>query len=320
MAKKNISASPYILPSGSNKLSKASAQLQAAAEQLQNFQTSDSVDDKLQHLQTISQMIDVLPGDVLEQLSEIALQDNDPRIRGEICYILGASGRRSFTTQLRALLENESSAWVQKQAKDALSRLEQVTPTATDYFQLEKKFDELAEQVERSGNVSINVLTALKRFLVLNPGDVKGIATQQNILLMQYYQEALNQAKTSFNRASRMATIGVFFFIISIGCLFLLSVSRDIAIVGTVGSAIGGTLVEVISGIMFYLYAKATSQLIYFQQPLYQMQRFVVANSICEALDGEHKQQALSKLVDSVATFGIKPTDLNEKAPGAATP
>jgi hypothetical protein len=55
--------------------------------------------------------------------------------------------------------------------------------------------------------------------------------------------------------------------------------------------------VEVISGVNFYLYGKTTTQMAEFQSRLDMTQRFLLANSICENLDGDFKQNTRSQLV-----------------------
>ena len=103
----------------------------------------------------------------------------------------------------------------------------------------------------------------------------------------------------SFRWAIIAAVVGLAFFLGAI--LFLLnSQNQSIATI----SIVGGTLVEVISGINFFLYGKTTTQLAYFHQKLDQTQRFLLANSICESLKGDEKEKSRSRLVTIIATTG----------------
>ena len=100
----------------------------------------------------------------------------------------------------------------------------------------------------------------------------------------------------SFKWALVAGSLGLAFFFAAVTFL-LTQQDQSIATV----SAIGGALVEVISGILFYLYGKTTTQLADFQQRLAQTQRFLLANAICESLEGEEKQKARSSLVQTIA-------------------
>jgi len=64
---------------------------------------------------------------------------------------------------------------------------------------------------------------------------------------------------------------------------------------------VSGALIEVVSGIGFYLYNKSASQLAMFHTRLDSTQRFLLANSVCEGLEGDFKQQARSNLVRMIA-------------------
>lgn len=66
-------------------------------------------------------------------------------------------------------------------------------------------------------------------------------------------------------------------------------------------SLISGSLIEVISGINFYLYGKTSVQLADFQTRLDVTQRFLLAKSICESLEGDYKQKARSELIQTIA-------------------
>ena len=72
-----------------------------------------------------------------------------------------------------------------------------------------------------------------------------------------FYEIALGQARNSFRWAIAGSVAGVAFFMAAIAFL-LVSGAHDAAIY----SAIGGGVVEVIAGINFVLYSKATTQLL----------------------------------------------------------
>ena len=90
--------------------------------------------------------------------------------------------------------------------------------------------------------------------------------------------------------------LGLLFFFAAM-MLLMLTRLQDVATI----SVIAGALVEVISGVNFYLYNKSSAQLAVFQQALDQTQRFLLANTICELLESETRDKARSELVHTIA-------------------
>ena len=128
--------------------------------------------------------------------------------------------------------------------------------------------------------------------------DVQGNAANQISILASYYSEGLTQAKASFRSALIISGIGFFFFLTAV--IFVLNRQpRDRTLIPLVS----GAVLEVVAGINFYLYGQATKQLATFQNKLDQMQRFLLANSICESLEGDSKQAARAKLVETVSSL-----------------
>ena len=138
------------------------------------------------------------------------------------------------------------------------------------------------------------------------PGEVQKIAASQIELLTSYYNAVLAQARKSFTWALVAAGIGLAFFLGSVAFLLFMQSTAVAVPVAAVG-VIGGALVEVIAGINFWLYSKTTAQLAAFHQHLDQTQRFLLANSICESLEGEAKQQVRSSLAHVIANPNLKP-------------
>ena len=136
----------------------------------------------------------------------------------------------------------------------------------------------------------------LERLSKAKPADVQEIAASQIQLLSNYHEEVLSQAKQSFLWALIAAGIGLVFFLA--GIAFILNRQAiEIAVI----SAIGGALIEFISAINFYLYRKTASQMADFEERLDRTQRFLIANSLCEGLEGDAKQQARSELIKIIA-------------------
>jgi hypothetical protein len=60
------------------------------------------------------------------------------------------------------------------------------------------------------------------------------------------------------------------------------------------------------AGVVFYLYGKTTSQLGDFHGRLEALQRYLLANSICESLQGEGKEAARTELIREIARISRK--------------
>ena len=125
-----------------------------------------------------------------------------------------------------------------------------------------------------------------------DPSNVQEVAATQLELINNYYSTILDQARKSFNWAIIAAGVGLLFFVSAVGFL-LVTQKSDLSAI----SVISGALIEVISGINFYLYGKALSQLDLFHGRLERTQRFLLANSVCEKLKGETQQLARAELV-----------------------
>jgi len=127
------------------------------------------------------------------------------------------------------------------------------------------------------------------------------MAAATNQQLLGYYINGLKQSSSSFRAALAVATAGVVFFILAIAFL-VLTEAPDIGIV----SAIGGAIVEVIAGLMFYLYSKTTAQLDAYRISMEQTQRFLLANSIALSLKDMKEEQlkTVATLVNTISQWG----------------
>ncbi|MEM6379669.1 MAG: hypothetical protein AAF705_15815 [Bacteroidota bacterium] len=128
--------------------------------------------------------------------------------------------------------------------------------------------------------------------------DIQSIASAQVKILGFYYKEVLGQAKNSFILASIASVVGLFFFLSAIGFV-IYNQPRNKTLIPLVS----GALIEVIAGINFYLYGRTTQQLSSFHSRLDRTQRYLLANSICETLEGDAKQTARSELVKTVSSL-----------------
>lgn len=150
-----------------------------------------------------------------------------------------------------------------------------------------------------SGSEGNHYQSILKSLVEANPADVQRIAATQIELLSRYYEEVLKQSKASFSSAIIAAILGLFFFITATVFSFIVD-DFNVSIVGV----ISGLIIEFVSAINFYLYNRSSLQMAEYQERLDRTQRFLIANSICEGMESDVKQQARLSLVSVIANAG----------------
>ena len=137
-----------------------------------------------------------------------------------------------------------------------------------------------AEKERKALDRALQTVTAAK------PADLQAVAASQIRLLDVYHDIGLNQARYSFHCALGGAAVGAGFF--NLASIFALLLSNTaVALI----PAIGGIVVEVLAGFVFFLYGRSIVQLDAFYQRLETLQRHLVANSMCEALKDEAKEK-----------------------------
>jgi hypothetical protein len=146
------------------------------------------------------------------------------------------------------------------------------------------------------------VIDALKEAIKMNdlskvnPANVQEVAASQLMMISGYYRSVLQQAQQSFLVALIATVLGLFCFISAASFLLFQALANISAI-----SFVAGATVEIIAGINFYLYARASTQLARFHTRLDRTQNFLLANSVCENLEGEIKEKTRSELVRIIA-------------------
>ena len=106
-------------------------------------------------------------------------------------------------------------------------------------------------------------------------------------MILDYYEDVLEQAQKSFNAAKRVATIGFVVLIVTVLYLLVvdalshmvipgLHVSEPSLKVGSIG-VLSGALIEFIAGINFVLYARASRQFGAFHICLERTHRYLVS-------------------------------------------
>lgn len=144
--------------------------------------------------------------------------------------------------------------------------------------------------------------TAIDSVARADPSNIQEVAASQLEISNNYYKSVLRQAQQSFRSAIVAAGVGLAFFIAALG-IGLAQQTLDVAII----SAISGGIVEVISGLNFWLFGRTATQLDLFHVRLEQTQRFVLANSVCENLSTEARDATRSELVRLIGTSTCEP-------------
>jgi hypothetical protein len=138
----------------------------------------------------------------------------------------------------------------------------------------------------------INRQQAVQSVAKANPDNIQEVAASQLSIINSYYQSGLEQSQRSFQWSLIWGSIGLVFFIAAVTFL-LIRQPTEVAF----ASGIGGAIVEVIAGTYLYLYKHASDQLAAFRTSLETTQRLLLANSMCEMLEGEIKQKTRADLI-----------------------
>jgi hypothetical protein len=149
------------------------------------------------------------------------------------------------------------------------------------------------------GGIEFTFDDAIKGISEAPPDQIQQVAAAEIRLLSDYYRTALAQARTSFNWALIGVGVGLVFFGGAVA-VQLTAKQTDAATI----SAVAGGVVEVISGLNFVLYGKATGQLSEFHERLERTQRFMLANSMCASLvDDVARDHARAALIQTIAAY-----------------
>jgi transcriptional regulator with XRE-family HTH domain len=154
-----------------------------------------------------------------------------------------------------------------------------------------------ADQSKASVNTEQALQNAVERVAKANPKNIQEVAAAQTAIIIAYYYNGLEQSKKSFVWSLIWGGIGSGFLLGAITVL-LFRQPTEIAY----ASGIGDVLVEMFAGTYLYLYKHASDQLATYRPALENMQKILLANSMCEGLDTEAKQSARIDLIRSVGT------------------
>ncbi len=127
-----------------------------------------------------------------------------------------------------------------------------------------------------------------------DPTDFQQIAASQLDLALSYYKSVRDQSEQSFLWSRITSGIGLAFFLLAV--TFFIIRLENISYI----SAVGGALVEVYAGLIQWQGKRKEDQAKNYHVRLDRIQRFIIANSACEGLDGAEKQQKRSEIISKL--------------------
>src|SRR5713101_6842114 len=142
---------------------------------------------------------------------------------------------------------------------------------------------------------------AVQEVAKADPNNIQEVAASQLSIINSYYQSGLQQSQQSFKWSLIWGGIGLGFLIAAIGFL-LWRQPTEVAI----ASGIGGAFVEVFAGTYLYFYKHASYQLAAFRSGLESTQRLLLANSMCEKLEGEVEQTTRAELIRLMVNSAVQ--------------
>lgn len=112
--------------------------------------------------------------------------------------------------------------------------------------------------------------------------------------LREYYVISKQQARKSFSAALFICFFGIIIYLLGIICHMIFN--KDISII----SIVGGTVVEVIAGLFFWLYREATKQLGVYHQRLGSTEKYLTVIQIIKEMPEDKRVEAYNGLISSI--------------------
>lgn len=147
-----------------------------------------------------------------------------------------------------------------------------------------------------------DLMAACDELAQTEPGNTQKIASLLQQMIIKYYADVLRQAKQSFYCALAAAIIGSLFFGFAVWPM------KDGS--GTEAGIIAGAIVSLISGLNFWLYGRAARQFSMFHVCLERANRFMLANTLCENLGTDARDELRAELVRIVANAPMITADI----------
>lgn len=112
--------------------------------------------------------------------------------------------------------------------------------------------------------------------------------------LREYYIISKEQARKSFSAALFICFFGIIIYLL--GIIAYIFFNKDISVI----SIIGGTVVEVIAGLFFWLYKESTKQLSVYHQRLGATEKYLTVIQIIKGMPEDNKVEAFQRLIEAI--------------------
>ena len=155
------------------------------------------------------------------------------------------------------------------------------------------------------------IIQACDQLAKTEVGDIHKLSKEHHEMALGFYEDVRRQAQRSFIAALVSAGVGTVFFGIA---AWTMMQSRDIANI----SLIAGVLIQVISGINFYLYGRTSRQFSSFHVCLERTTRFLMVYNMTMTMSGEARDAIQKDVICIMANAPMLSVD-GGKAQGSAT-
>jgi hypothetical protein len=142
------------------------------------------------------------------------------------------------------------------------------------------------------------VIPYIDRLAKADPRDVQEVAASQLQLAVGHHKIVLAQSRRCFFWALSAMGTGLLFFVIA--ALYSMATGN---VTAAIVPFLAGIAIEAVACLLFHLHGRAAAEASRFDDKLEAVQRHLLANSICEGLSGDRKEQARADLVRKIANI-----------------
>lgn len=170
--------------------------------------------------------------------------------------------------------------------------------------QEKKAFQKLIESIETTWKPLHPAMSAseekaaIEKLGKADASDIKTISALQLELSAAYYRNPHRQSKISFLLAWIAAMVCLALLIVAV-VVFVFQKPAEIGHISIIGSAISGAFIYIFSD----MYKHASNQALAYKPQIDKIQRIIIANTVCETLDEEKKQEMRVKIIECLLDF-----------------
>ena len=129
---------------------------------LEEFRTTADPDNRLRSLWKISQLAEITTDEELYELASVTAVEEDPRLRGELCYTISRSQRPQLIQILRKMIMDKNP-YVRRSAVTALSELGGSEATLSAIASILDELDRLGSIVTELKEDLVSIHSSIER-------------------------------------------------------------------------------------------------------------------------------------------------------------